>query len=308
MHFYTLEDTPLLLGFSGGSDSTMLFYLLLEQEHPFEVAHVNHGWRPESSLEALEIMKICKKEGVTCHTCSLRSIDSNLEDYARKERHHFFQKICNDRKLRGVMLGHHADDQAETVLKRVFEGASLPKLKGLLPKTQIGELNLYRPLLKWKKSEILDWLKVRGISYFSDPTNKDHRFLRGRMREELLPTLSKQFGKQVQTSLCQLGESAQELADFLEFELEPFRKQFIYFDGNISLDFNKLNLKFPFIYKAIIRDFFEKENLTISKSTLNTLLSHLLKNSVCKRIQVGQRVVEIDRGKLTIKKLKLLSL
>jgi len=254
------------------------------------------------------LAQMCQKERVRCHIRRLQLEGPNLEDRSRKARHAFFQEICTSEGLKGVLLGHHADDQAETVLKRVFEGASLPKLRGLAPKAQIGDLTLYRPLLKVRKAAVLEWLDERGIAYFQDPTNQDTKYLRSRMREVLLPTLSKQFGKQVESSLCRLGEAAEELAEFLQTAIEPFRQQIVCCEGDVSLDFNQFPPQSSFIHKAVIRDLFENERLTLPKSVLETILLHLQKNSAHKTIQVGQKKVEIHRGMLTIRKLKLLSL
>ncbi len=305
---YDLKQKPLLLGLSGGPDSMALFHLLLASKHPFQVAHIDHGWREMSGREAAELAQLCKKWGVKYHFRTLKLEGANLEDLSRRERHTFFQEVLALEGLDGVLLGHHADDQAETVLKRVFEGASLPKLRGLAPKTQIGDLTIYRPLLKVRKKAILEWLEEKAVPYFRDPTNKDTRFLRSRMREVLLPTLSQQFGKQVETSLCRLGEAAEELSEFLQTVIEPFHRQITRQEGDVSLDFNQFPPQSSFIYKAVIRDFFENERLTLSKSVLETILLHIQKNSAHKSIRVGQKRVEIHRGILTIKKLKLLSL
>lgn len=296
------------MGLSGGPDSTALFHFLLELEHPFQIAHINHGWRPESDAEAAEIARLCKKWGIHYHIQAFQLKGPNLEDLSRQTRHRVFREICEAEGLGGVVLGHHADDQAETVLKRVLEGASLPKLQGLVPKTQIHGLTLYRPLLKIRKAEILAWLEKNNIPYFCDPTNRDPCFLRGRMRESLLPNLSEQFGKRVESSLCRIGQAAAELSEFLQSFLEPINKQVVECEDGVSLDFNQLSLQSPFLYKAVIRDFFEKQCLTLSQSVLETLFFHLQKNRAHKTIQVGQRKVDIHRGKLTIRRLKLLSL
>lgn len=305
---YDLVKRPILLGLSGGPDSMALFYLLLEAKHPFHVAHVDHGWRPESQEEAAILEKLCKEKSIPFHTTRLALEGANLEDRSRKERHLFFEKICSSEKLVGVFLAHHADDQAETVLKRVFEGATLPKLRGLLPKTEIGSLTLYRPLLKQTKEEIVRWLDARRIPYFSDPTNQDARYLRSRMRKVILPTLSEQFGKQVAPSLIRIAESAEELACFLHQTIAPFLQQLIENDEEIILNFNCLKEQTPFIRKAVIRSVFEKCELSLSTAIVETIGFHLEKMSSQKCIQVGKNRVELNRGVLTIKKLKKLRL
>lgn len=297
---HNLTEKPLLLALSGGPDSIALFYQLLDINHPFQVAHVDHGWRAESSREAALLKEMCQEKKIAFHLRKLKLEGPNLEDLSRQARLLFFHEVCLKEKLIGVLLAHHADDQAETVLKRVLEGASLPKLKGLSPVSKNGDLLLYRPLLNRHKKEILNWLEERGISYFSDPTNKDPRFLRSRMRETLLPDLSSQFGKQVSPSLCRLAESAQELSLYLEEIIAPFRKEVICQEGTLSLDFSKTPLHSPFICKAIIRDLFEKARLALPRSVLETILLHLQQNSVRKTIQVGKAKVNMHRQILTL--------
>lgn len=301
---YSLEEKPLLLGLSGGPDSMTLFHLFLASEHPFQVAHVNHGWRPESNKEADLLAQMCQKYGIQCHIHTLQLEGNNLEDRSRKARQTFFEKMCTQEKLEGVFLAHHADDQAETVLKRIFEGASLPKLQGLTPKTKIGNLTLYRPLLKVKKKEILEWLKEHEVSYFIDPTNADSRYLRSRMRTTLLPTLSEQFGKQIEMNLCRLGEAANELALFLQHLLDPFRKKVVKNETDVMLDFSQFPPQSSFIYKTVIRDFFESERIALPHTILEMILHHIQRNSTNKRLQIGGKNVEINRQLLMIKRLK----
>ncbi len=303
--FLTLHRGPFLLGLSGGPDSIALFHLLLEAKQPFEAAHLDHGWRPESRQEAVQLAEICQNAGIRYHLKRVELTGPNLEDVSRKARHTFFEEICATRGLEGVLLAHHADDQAETVLKRLFEGASLPKLRGLASKTQVGNLILYRPLLNVHKKDILEWLDNKEISYFLDPTNEDERFLRNRMRKTLLPTLSNQFGKRIEPSLCRIAEAAEELSCYLQDVLKSFQKQVIENEEFISLDFQPFLPQSPFILKAVIRDLFENEKLALPKAVLETILLHIQKNSAHKTIRVGQNLVNIHRGLLTIKRLKL---
>lgn len=303
---HNLINAPLLLGLSGGPDSTALFHLLLLCNHSFEVAHLDHGWREESRQEAEEIQQLCRSNSIRCHIKNLQVSGSNLEDKSRQMRHQFFHQVCKENNLKGVLLGHHADDQAETVLKRVFEGASLQKLAGLWPKATLAQsgLTLYRPLLKIRKQIILNWLETNHIPYFVDRTNEDSKYLRGRMRTTLLPLLSKNFGKNVESSLCRLGESAQELQEFLEGILSEIRKQVIESEEEISLDFCPFLSQPNFIVKAAIRDLFEKGRLALPSSSLVAILTHLQKNHAHKILQISGKKVKVHRGVLIIKKLK----
>lgn len=288
--FEQFETKKPLLALSGGPDSMALFYLLLSKGIAFEVAHVDHGWRSSSSSEALELAQLAQKNNIPFHLKVLGLSGSNLEDRCRKERLEFFSTLSHD-----VVLGHHADDQAETVLKRVFEGARLTKLKGLSPISQIGELRLLRPLLNVQKKEILAWLDQEKITYFVDETNSDTRYLRSRMRKEILPSLSKSFGKRIEPSLCRIGKLASELDEFADQLVKDVPTEGV-------IDLSKKMVKSAFEWRVIVSYIFEKQNLTLSSFHLDQIIAHLRKKSAHKMLRIKNQYVTIHRQTLEIKK------
>src|SRR5262249_46973772 len=152
-------------------------------------AHVDHGWREESGDEAAYLTQFCEKAGVKLHQKKLNppQHNHNLEDEGRKARLAFFKDVIQKGNFKGIALAHHADDQAETVLKRVFEGANLPKLRGLTPSAHVNGILILRPLLHVSKKQIVEWLHSKQIPFFHDTSNQDPRFLRSRLREEIIP-------------------------------------------------------------------------------------------------------------------------
>ncbi|MFN0065616.1 MAG: tRNA lysidine(34) synthetase TilS [Chlamydiales bacterium] len=282
-----------LLALSGGPDSIALFFLLLENKLPFEVAHVNHNWRKESRLEAEKLKILCEEKGVVFHYAELPTPTSkrNLEDKGRKSRFAFFKGLVERRGLRAVLMGHHGDDVAETVLKRLFEGAGLTKLQGISELSVIEGITVYRPLINLRKKEILAWLEKRQITYFWDATNEEEDFLRGRMRNKIMPYLSQVFGKEVTPSLLCLAKRATELEAFLDGCIAPYRKT------------EELDLQTPpsspFLAKAVIADFFERRQITVSKAAVETIYQHIVNKSCHKKICVGRGVVVIHKGRLT---------
>ena len=241
---------PLLLGVSGGPDSLALLHLLVEARHFFpmelHVAHVDHGWRPESGGEAKILEGIVKALGLPFHLCVLQKEgdNKNLENKAREGRS-FFLNLYKEKGFQALVLGHQANDAAETVLKRVLEGASLTSLGGIKPVSQFEGMPIWRPLLKVSKEELVAWLEKRGFAAFDDPTNRDPRFLRARMREHLLPTLAQSFGKEIQNNLCRLGEAAHEMAAYLQKKIAPILERVERTSDGLRLDlarFSRWNL------------------------------------------------------------------
>lgn len=201
-----VKDKPLLLAYSGGGDSSALFHLVLkyQQLYPldFRVIHVDHGWRKESREEALSLKERCPVP-FYLETLQIDPRESNLEDKCRKLRLACFKKIYQEIEAEGLLMAHHANDQAETVLKRIFEGGPL---HGLLKERDLEGMRVLRPLLGVKKKALTDYLSREGVSYVKDPTNEDERFLRGKMRKTIIPLLEAHFGKGIVGPLCKLAE------------------------------------------------------------------------------------------------------
>lgn len=202
--------SPVLLACSGGPDSKALLYLLLEAQTFFDleiqVAHIDHGWRDESAEEAQKLKAEVEGLGLVFHLRTLTDLPMK-EVAARDGRYEKLKQIADEIGAQSIMLAHQMEDQAETVLKRIFEGAALSSCGGM----KEVSMNLWRPLLNVSKKELVQWLEKRGISYFTDSTNLDPKYLRGRLRSSILPQLEEAFGKSIVKNLCLLGERAQKL-------------------------------------------------------------------------------------------------
>lgn len=295
------QRSKLLLGLSGGPDSRALFYLLVQLKIPFAAAHLNHGWRTESDAEALMLTELARQQGIALYVRKAPPLSSkNIEDQGRRLRHRFFCDLMREGGFQAVLLAHHGDDQAETVLKRLFEGATLPRLGGLREVAHVEGLTLWRPWLGVRKKEIVAWLEHRGYSYFVDKTNESEKFLRGRMRQTLLPHLSRSFGKSVTPSLERVGRSAHELADFVEKIVAPFRERRVVSESATRLDLSGSLSLSAFELKCILRDFFEGENLVPSAHQIDAIYLHLKQNSAHKWLIAGKNRVRLHRGTLEL--------
>ena len=217
------EKAPLLLACSGGPDSKALLYLLFEAQKFFnleiQVAHIDHRWRKESRQEAEILQKEVEHLGLRFHLRTLEDVPSK-EEAAREARYAQLFEIAAEIGAQAIVLGHQMEDQAETVLKRVLEGASLPSCCGM---KEVSGL-LWRPLLAVSKKELTAYLDKRKISYFNDPTNLDAKYLRGRFRTSIIPQLEAAFGKSIVKNLCLLGQRAQKLEEHFTKASESLKK------------------------------------------------------------------------------------
>ena len=292
---------PLLLGFSGGPDSLALFHALLSiiKDFTIHVAHVDHGWREESESEVLFLKQYVARFGIPFHHTRLHHCEG--EEQARNERLSFFATLYKDLDCAALLLGHHGDDQSETVLKRILEGAHLTSLGGILEESSLNEMTIWRPLLKHRKKEIYAFLKKEGLTPLEDPTNQDPKFLRSKMRTEILPWLSEKFGKEVAGNLCRIGSSTQELKSYLERKIEPYYRLIERKTGEITIDFNPL---FPFEaveIKTFLKKITDEEALFLSAQALNTLYDLINTGAFKKKILGRKKIIEIHRRVVAIK-------
>ena len=144
-----------------------------------------------------------------------RRFPAGFEKKAREIRYRFLRDLSEKVGATSIALAHTADDQVETILMRIFEGAGIGGLKGIPRETADG---IVRPILDVWKEEILDDLKKRKIPYRIDRSNVDTRFERNWVRHVLIPLLEKRYGKAVKKRIFTLGERFRELDDYLEAE------------------------------------------------------------------------------------------
>jgi tRNA(Ile)-lysidine synthase len=176
------------LAVSGGPDSLALL-LLARSAFPgqFEVATVDHGLRPESATEAQAVAGICAELGVVHEILKVEVGPGNIQSEARAARYAALAGWIDARGLAALATAHHADDQAETLLLRLNRASGVAGLagtraRGTMPGTSRP---LLRPLLGWRKAELVALVASARIVAAQDPSNVDDRFDRVRLRKAL---------------------------------------------------------------------------------------------------------------------------
>lgn len=301
-----VNQKPLLLAFSGGPDSLALLHALMEvqKKSPFQfaLAHADHGWRPESAQEASTIADMAKKLQLKLHTIRFNpeEMQGNLEAACRQARLNFFSTLCSKHGYDAVLLAHHADDVAETVLKKTLEGVSLPNLHGINPVTELMGVKIWRPMLSVNKATLLQWLAERHLKGFDDSTNADIRYLRARMRHQILPQLSRTFGKDINQNLCRLGTEATELKEYLDQRIDPYLTQLRRNSLGAFLDLSTHFPKSLYELKHLLRCVLETENCPLSRESLDSAAQLLTTRAANKKMSSGSKIIHIDRGCLFI--------
>lgn len=298
---------PVLLALSGGPDSMALLHAVLNCNLPVKLAagHVDHGWRQESRQEASHLQNLAQDLDLPFYLKVLNpdELKGNKEESARKERLKFFSDLCSEHGYQAVMLAHHRNDQAETVLKRLLEGSGLFNARGMTPAAVHSEygLTLWRPFLDIPKSVLLEWLDIKRHSFFTDATNFDTKFLRSRMRLDMLPNLKKSFGKEIEQNLCCIGKDSQEIHALLSKNLQPLLDSIEISKAGSFLDLSKTcpstSLEVKFLINRLCQDY----SCRPSRSLLESVAEHILSGAGNKLFYVGDQELFIDRKRIFIR-------
>jgi tRNA(Ile)-lysidine synthase len=196
--FDELSTAPsVVLAVSGGPDSTALLVLAarwrasLPDGPDLLAITIDHGLRSESADEAVVVRALATKLGVRHSTLHWngRKPDTGLQEAAREMRYRVLAEAARAVGATHVVTAHTLDDQAETVLFRMARGSGLTGLAGMARDTALEDIRLVRPLLDVPKARLIATLRENGIPFADDPSNRDPRFTRARLRE-LLPSLA----------------------------------------------------------------------------------------------------------------------
>lgn len=206
-----------LVGVSGGADSVALLHVLLDAGFKnLVVCHLDHGLRGKVSAgDAKFVGKLAAKFGIPCEIgcVDLGGRKDSLETAARKARHDFFAVCSRKHRCRRIVLAHHADDQAETVLWNLLRGSH--GFKGMRAQQNLTtssglRLELHRPLLEIRHAELVEWLRSRQLAWREDATNALPIAVRNRLRNEALPLLAEISGRDPVTAFVRGAADAED--------------------------------------------------------------------------------------------------
>ena len=230
--FYADVDVGVLL--SGGVDSTVLLYEVGEAAKDLKcnvvAIHINHEYSKKSKRWEKHCESFCKNYEFEFKKFSFNSNTlkgSSLESLMRDERYKIFEKVLKKDEI--LFMGHHLDDQIETLLFRMLRGSGLKGSSSIPMKRGLGNGFLVRPFLKLAKYDLIEIAKNKKLKYVEDDSNDDIKFDRNYLRKEVLPKISerwpnyrKSFSKYIdnhKTSYEFLREtSTQELKNILDGE------------------------------------------------------------------------------------------
>ncbi len=220
-----------LVGVSGGADSVALLHLLVQAGfRHLVVCHLDHRLRGRASTgDARFVQHLAASLGLPFESQRVevaglaRARGESLETAARWARHEFFAACAKQHRCRRVILAHHSDDQAETVLWNLLRGSH--GLKGMRGEQQIvtatgTRMEFFRPLLGLRRRDLRAWLTARGLHWREDASNAEATAVRNRLRHEAIPLLSAIAGRDTAAMLARAAAAAGDMQEILGWALE----------------------------------------------------------------------------------------
>lgn len=194
-----------LVALSGGADSVCLLLTLLEKGEVEVAAHCNFHLRgEESERDETFVRQLCQERGVTLHITHFDTLSEanrtgeSIEMAARRLRYAWFERLLAETGCDAVAVGHHQEDNAETILLNLVRGTGLQGLMGMQMWSEKQGFPIYRPLLTWTKAEILQYLQSNNQPFVTDSTNADTHYRRNSIRHEVMPLLQQMNPRVVQ--------------------------------------------------------------------------------------------------------------
>lgn len=193
------KDT-LVIAVSGGIDSMVLLHQMIEIKEQYQlnlhIAHVDHQKRETSAKDAQFVKDIATHYQIPFHLHLLdKHISGNFHDSSHHQRYDFFVQVAQNVKANKIVLAHHLDDQAETILMRLVRGSSFEGYRGIQSYVSYKKKSIIRPLLNVPRSSIIAYQKQHNINYITDESNLENHYTRNRYRHQIIPLIAKENPK-----------------------------------------------------------------------------------------------------------------
>ena len=212
LDFSAVKNQKNLLAFSAGIDSSALFFLLLEQNIPFDIAIVDYNQREQSKEEVSYAKELAIKYSKNIYLKDVTlDANSNFEKNARDIRYAFFEEIINEHSYENLITAHQLNDKLEWFMMQITKGAGLVELIGFNVFEHKENYKIYKPLLQITKEELQKYLKQNDLKYFIDNSNFDEKYKRNFFRHNFSDKLLEEFKEGIKKSFDYLQKDLNSL-------------------------------------------------------------------------------------------------
>ena len=300
----SINTSKNLLAFSAGIDSSALFFLLIEENIPFDIAIVDYEQRASSKDEVIYATQLAHKYNKKCFIATYPKELSFNEKNARDYRYNFFDEIMQENSYECLLTAHQLNDKLEWFLMQLSRGAGLNELLGLEEKVYKKGYVICRPLLEYSKEQLQEYLDVNNHKYFIDETNQDTTFRRNYFRHNFSDKFIKEYQDGVVRSFQYLSKDQESLLQNIEKKV--IKNLHVYsFSGDINIAIRIIDKDLKergiLLTKATRNEICEKKELVISHkiavaiSNKKIYIAPYLQESMDKEFKEMCRINEIPK-------------
>ncbi|WP_419675883.1 tRNA lysidine(34) synthetase TilS [Aliarcobacter butzleri] len=290
LNFSAIKESKNLLAFSAGVDSSALFFLLLKQNIPFDIAIVNYNVRVQSKDEVSYAKELALKYNKQIYIKDIKlESTSNFEKMARDIRYKFFEEVIDENSYETLITAHQLNDKLEWFLMQLTKGAGLVELIGFNEFEQKENYKVYKPLLEITKEELENFLKQENIKYFIDNSNFDEKYKRNYFRHNFSDKLLNEYTNGIKKSFKYLQDDINslniEITPIKNFnELEIYKNQN---DNNLNIRIidNSLKKRGFLLSSAQRKEIIKQKEITISHKINITLNEDFI--WICPKIEIN---------------------
>lgn len=265
-----LKNQKYVLACSFGPDSMALFDMALKEKFNFVVAHVNYHKRDISNFEEQEMKRACAEHNIVCHVLDTSSlvVQGNFQDWARRIRYEFFQKVAKIEKADAILVAHHMDDLLETYLMQQMRH-NYVDYYGLKKETEISGVKVIRPLLRYTKKQLREYCELNAVPFSLDVSNDSDVYLRNKIRHQQISKMDLDAKIKL---VNEIESKNQDIARQKEKLKEFIKKDTIFVEDFLSLNQNEQTILMDLFLKS------QKVNYHFSASHLKELVKALKQN------------------------------
>lgn len=292
------KNKKYLVAVSGGPDSMALISALNESKFNLIVVHVNYQMRKSASDDQNLVTNYCKKNNIRLYfKLRTESVEGNFQSWAREYRYNFFKEIYLKEKCDVLLTAHHQDDKIETYIMKQQRPAFYDS-PSLQEQAIIKGMQVIRPLLNYKKQDLISYCNAKSVNFNHDETNFESKYIRNKIRNTIIANLNDKSRKKYLKDISFAQSKHEKInAKFLKDYLGVIKDKAI----NVTA-FNKLKLddKVKSLYKFIV----------VSSSVNPSALSFKRLESISKQVVSAKPnlVIKLDASSYLIKSYKSLTI